>query len=407
MKQETEIFELTNGLRCVHRKADGKVSYIGVVTGAGSRDEPETAQGLAHFVEHTIFKGTRRRKSWHVSNRMESVGGELNAYTSKEETLVFTNAPAGYTDRALDLLGDIVANSCFPEYEINLERGVIIEEIKSYLDSPSESVYDEFDEKIYAGSPMAHNILGSPESVERITGEDCRSFLDRCYTPSDMVLYIVNDTDARRAEKMAEKHFGGLHFSNGRPSRETPRVNERFSEEHHRDGHQAHTLLGARVCDRSDSRRFPLFLLNNYLGGPCMNSRLNQELRERRGYVYTVDSTLALMSDCGLFQVYFGSDLSKVEKCKKLIIRELEKLADKRMSDAAFERSRRQYIGMLDVSTDRRESMAMALGKSLLYYGRLHDTSWTRERLMEVKAEQVREAAESILKAGLSELTLC
>lgn len=400
------MFTLPNGLRCVHAPSCGEVSYIGLVVNAGSRDEAPEHDGLAHFVEHTLFKGTTHRSSWHISNRMESVGGELNAYTSKEETVIYVNAPNGNTARALELLSDIVANSCFPVPELDTEREVVIEEIKSYLDSPSDNVFDVFDEHIYASSRLAHNILGTPESVRAMKGEDCRAFLDKYYTPANMVLYIVDQLPVARAERIATKYFGHFHLQGILPDRQKPPMNREFFETIELDGHQSHTIMGVRTFSRTDPRRFGLFLLNNYLGGPCMNSRLNIELRERRGLVYTVESTLSLLSDCGQMQIYFGSDRAAVDRCRKLVMRQLEQLAENRMSEVKFERAKKQYLGQLTLSSDQRESMAMAYGKSLLYYGKLHTRHHTAERIRAVTAEELRICAEELIKTGINVLTI-
>lgn len=401
------IFKLSNGLRCVHSRNVGVVSYIGVAVNVGSRDENADSHGLAHFVEHTIFKGTRHRSSWHISNRMESVGGELNAYTSKEETVVYTASPAGEPSRALELIADLVKYSIFPADEVEREREVVCEEIKSYLDSPADSVYDDFEELVYSGSSMAHNILGTEQSVRDLGSAKCRDFIEDFYTPDNMTLYIADPCSEGTAERLAEKYFDNLRLHRAPSTRRVPPVAERFSSVVDRNGFQAHTLVGARTCSRIAPERFALFLLNNYLGGPCMNSRLNRELRERRGYVYTVESSLALMSDCGLMMIYFGSDKQHVEQCKRIIRRELENLAETPISSVKFDRIRRQYCGQLQLSTDNRESVAMALGKSLLYYDEVHDSLWTREQIMSVTAEEVRAMAESLLQNGLSELTLC
>lgn len=401
-----QIATLANGLRVVTHRLEGEVSYIGLVTGAGSRNEPAELEGLAHFVEHTVFKGTRHRSSWAISNRMEQVGGELNAYTSKEETMIYTNAPAGYESRALDLLADLVKNASFPKAEIEREREVIIEEINSYRDSPSDSVYDEFEELAYSGCPLAHNILGTPESVRSLTGEDARGFIDRWYTPRNMVVYACGPGDPNKYLKLTEKYFGDLNFA------ETPRIRETipaltpFDETRDRDNHQANTVIGTRVFNREDPRRFALFLLNNYLGGPCMNSRLNLEMREKRGLVYTVESNVSLLSDTGLFTVYFGTDPSSVKKCEKIIRREIDRLAQNRLSDAAFNRISRQYCGQLLVSSDHRESRAMALAKSVLYFNQIVDIRATTERIRSVTAEDFREMAQLIAGNGLSRLTL-
>lgn len=397
---------LHNGLRTVCWHTDGLVSYIGIVVNAGSRDEDADKEGLAHFVEHTIFKGTEKRRSWQVSSRMETVGGELNAYTSKEETMIYTNAPAGYEERAMELLSDLVTSSVFPASEIDRERDVVIEEINSYLDSPSDSVYDEFEELAYAGSGLAHNILGTAESVRSLSGSDCRNFIDRFYTPSEMVVYCCSPVPASRLGKLLERYFGCMHFPSARRERFCPPPMEAFSLCRDRGNHQANTIIGARLFGRSNPRRFALFLLNNYLGGPCMNSRLNRELREKRGYVYTVDSSISLMSDTGLMLIYFGSDPSTVDKCRKIVFSELDRLAQSPMGDVAFERIKRQYCGQLLVSSDHRENRAMSLAKSLLYYGCLHDISTMAANIEAVTAEDMRAVAELLAPSLCSSLTI-
>lgn len=406
MSNKTNIFTLQNGLRVAIKVADGAVSYIGVAVNAGSRDEDSAHEGLAHFVEHTIFKGTSRRRSWHISNRMEQVGGELNAYTSKEETVVYTNAPAGYAERAIELLADIIARSEFPVKEIDKEREVVIEEINSYLDSPSDSVFDEFEELIYAGSGLAHNILGNPDSVRKLSAADCRGFLDAFYTPENMVLYICDSSDPQKLLRIAEKYFGGLHFSTKPHNRIAPPAVEPFDITRDRDGHQAHTIIGARLFGRKDPRRFPLFLLNNYIGGPCMNSILNQELRERRGLVYTVESNVSLMSDCGIITIYYGTDSDSADRCRRIILNTLDSITQKTLSPRTFEKIKEQYCGQITVSTDNRESMAMSMGKSLLFFDAIHNPSLTIERIREVTAEQFRTTAELLAPALCSRLTL-
>lgn len=405
-ENSTQTATLSNGLRVALRQTHSAVSYIGVAVNAGSRDEKADLHGLAHFVEHTIFKGTRRRRSWHISNRMESVGGELNAYTSKEETLIYTAAPAGYAERAIELLSDIITNSTFPAAELEKEREVVIEEINSYLDSPEDSVYDEFEELIYAGSPLAHNILGNPESVRSLKSNDCRGFLDSFYTPGNMVVYVSDPTAPEKILKLLEKHFGSLHYTTAAHRRTTPAVVAPFDTVHDSGRHQAHTIIGARTFGRTDPRRFALFLLNNYLGGPCMNSRLNSELRERRGLVYTVESAVSLMSDAGLLSIYFGCDPCNTDRCRKIIANTLDSLTQQTLSDARFNSIKEQYCGQLAVSTDNRESMAMSMGKSLLYYGTVHDPALTAENVREVTPCQFREAAELLAPHICSRLTL-
>lgn len=397
---------LHNGLRVAVSQSDALVSYIGVAVGSGSRDESPERYGLAHFVEHTIFKGTWRRTSASISSRMESVGGELNACTSKEDTIVYTSAPAGYEDRAIELLADIIANSLFPEHEIATEHEVVVEEIKSYLDSPSENVYDEYEERIFAGNALAHNILGTTESVRGLTGRDCRQFLDLNYTPGNMVVYISSPVDPDKIIRRVEKHFGILNFANKRREREEPDMLAQFDETIDNDGFQAHTIYGARTFSRYDDRRYALYLLNNHLGGPCMSSILNRELREKRGLVYTVDSFISNFSDAGLMSIYIGCDKGNVKKCLQIVRRELDKLAQHDMTPRMLEKIKTQYCGQLLVSSDNRENMAMSMGKSLLHYGKIFDTSYTAERIRAVTAEQLRDVAQLLSADRCSRLTL-
>lgn len=397
---------LPNGLRVALCRTDAKVAYIGVVVGSGSRDEDSDRHGLAHFVEHTIFKGTWKRRSAAISARMESIGGELNACTSKEDTIIYTNAPAGYADRSIELLADIIANSLFPSHEIETEHEVVIEEIKSYLDSPSENVYDEYEERIFRGNALAHNILGTPESVRALNGHDCRQFLDLNYTPGNMVVYISAPDDPERLIKRVQKHFGLLNFPDRRALRKAPEPADAFDEVIDNNGFQAHTIYGARTFSRDDPRRFALYLLNNYLGGPCMSSLLNSELREKRGLVYAVDSFNSLFSDTGLWSVYIGCDKSNVNKCLRIVRRELDRLAHNSISPRMLDKIKTQYCGQLLVSTDNRENMAINMGKSLLFRGVIHDTAHTAECIREVTADQLREVAALLSADRCSRLTL-
>ncbi len=406
MASEDYVIEtLENGLRCVVRRRPG-ITYCGVAVGAGTRDEEPGKFGLAHFVEHTIFKGTTHRRSHNISSRMESVGGELNAYTTKEETLVYTTAPQGYAARAVELLGDLVTNCNFPAAELEKEKEVVIDEINSYLDNPAEAIFDEFEDLLYAGSGAGHNILGTPQSVSALTGADCRAFVERHYTPRNMVVYCVSEEAPAAILRLLRRHFGGLQRPNAGNTRVPVPAAPRFDETRDLGLHQCHTLMGARLFGRHDQRRYALFLLNNYLGGPAMNSLFNRELRDKRGYVYTVDSMVGLLSDCGAFQVYFGCDREHVRPCKRLVTRELQKLADTPMKPRIFDAAVRQYLGQLQVAASYAENMAMNLGKSLLYYDKILDTTTTSEALRSLTPADVSEVARIITESGLSSLTL-
>ena len=400
------IVKLKNGMKVAVSHNDGNVVYTGVLIDAGTRDEPEHLPGLAHFVEHTIFKGTRRRSSWHISNRMERVGGEINAYTFKEGTSVYTVAPKGYDERGIELIADLVSNASFPAVELDKEREVIIEEINSYLDNPSESVFDQFEEHIYAGSTLGRNILGSPESVREISGEDCSDFVQKFYNPANMVGFISTPAEPAKVVRMMEKYWGRFDRPAFRPQRTPTPAVKPFDMVKDEDGHQAHTMFGTRLFSRYDSRRFPMMLLNNYLGGPCMNSRLNQELREKKGLVYTVDSFVNLLGETGTFAVYFGTDRKAVDKCLKVIRGELQKLAQDRITSYRLDKIKEQYCGQLLVSSDNRESMAMSMGKNLMFYDKMTDVAALAARLREVTAEEIRDVAALLVPENCSRLTL-
>lgn len=400
------VTKLPNGLRVVCCQREGLVSYIGVVINAGSRDESPELEGLAHFVEHTIFKGTLKRKAWQISSRMEVVGGELNAYTSKEETMVYTNSPSGYEDRALELLADLVTSSQFPEKEIDKEREVIIEEIYSYLDSPSDRIFDEFEELAFKGSGLSHNILGTPESVKKLRGVDCRNFLDRFYGAEDLVVYCVTPIPNEKMTRKVERYFGSINPKPDSHNRLMPPPIVKFDETRDHGTHQANTIIGTRVFGRTDDRRFPLFLLNNYLAGPCMNSLLNRELREKRGLVYTVESSVSLLSDSGLMIIYLGCDPSNIAKCRRIINAEISRLCEHKFSDVALEKIKKQYCGQLLASSDHIENRAMSLGKSILYFDKIVDLSTTAQQIMEVTSRDMIDVAGMIAPEKLSVLTL-
>lgn len=402
----TTILTLDNGMRVAVAPQPGNVTYCGIFIDAGSRDEPSSLPGLAHFVEHTIFKGTSHRSSWHISNRMESVGGELNAYTTKESTCVYITGPAGYEEREIELLADLVANATFPSHEIDKEREVIVEEINSYLDNPTERVFDEFEDLFFAGSSLAHNILGTPRSVREIAGADCRSFLQSHYSPGRMVGYIAGPVNPERVSRLLRKHWGRFDRPAHDSGRTAPAPVKPFEIVRDNGGHQAHTILGFPMFPRTDSRRFPLMLLNNYLGGPCMNSRLNQQLRDKRGLVYTVDSYVSLLSDTGMMSIYFGSDPKTVKKCVRLIRQEIDALLQNTLSDRKLDRIKEQYCGQLLIGSDNKEAMALSLPKNLMYFNRLTDIRELAARLREVSPAELREVAELLAPAFSSQLTL-
>lgn len=406
--KSSDIHTLTlpSGLRVACTRIPGaRVEYCGVAVKAGSRDDGPLHPGLAHFVEHTIFKGTRLRSSWHIINRMERVGGELNAYTTKEETVVYTAAPAGNAARAIELLADLMINSRFPDSELNKEREVVADEINSYLDTPSDAVYDDFEERIFAGSPLAHNILGNAEALSTFDSEVCRQYLQKWYAADNMAFFYSGAASPERICTLIERHFAML------PAKAAPHdadpiapLEAPFNIVVDIDSHQAHTVMGARTPGLYGNDRYPLALLTNILGGPGMNSRLNVALREKRGYVYSVEASTSTFTDCGEFNIYFGCDPADRLRCMGLAEKEIDRLAQNPMSATALAMAKKQYLGQLAVAGDSRESAAIATGRAMLFYGRVLSPAEIAERVQAVTAGTLMACAQSLLP--LSSLTL-
>lgn len=388
----------------VTRTARGEAEYFGVYVNAGSRDEGSGHFGLAHFVEHTIFKGTLKRRSCHIINRMESVGGELNAFTTKEETAVYSIFPKGYMTRAVELIADLITSSRFPAAEIDLEREVVAEEIRSYLDSPDESVADDFEDLMFAGSGIGHNILGSETSIARFDSDACRDYITSNYTPGRMVVFYCGSSGHDRAVRNIERHFGHMHHPDIMPARSTPAIVPQFTRVMSDSRNQAHTITGARVPGLRDDSRFAIALMCNILGGPGMNSLLNVELRERRGLVYTVEATPCLYSDCGAVEIYYGCDPSSRKRCSQIVGSAIARLAETPLSSTRLERAKRQYLGQVTVSGDNREQSALSMGRGVLVYGQAPSSEQLRERINSLTAADISHAASLLLDS--SSLTL-
>lgn len=388
---------LPNGLKLVHVPATQRVGWCGLVVNAGSRDDYASRLGLAHFVEHTIFKGTTHRRAWHILNRMETVGGELNAYTTKEGIVLYSVFPEPYHERAMELIADLVMHSVFPEGEIEREKEVVLEEVASYRDTPSEAVFDDFEDLIFgSGTGMGHNILGTEAHIRAMDSADCSRYLKQQYVPENMAFFYLGPAAASKVMRKAEKLFGAMHHSLCRQARTAPEVLPPEQKEVDMGLHQSHTIVGARVPGMYDDRRFALSLLNNLLAGPGMNSLLNVLMRERRGLVYTVESSVASFTDCGLLEIYFGCERNKVKKSLDIIARTTDQLAQTALPPSRLEAAKRQYCGQLLVASQSVESAAIGAGKSLLYWGKVTSVDKAVERIMAVTAEQVRQAAELI-----------
>ena len=397
MKYDTHT--LSNGLRVIHLASASPVVYCGFALRAGTRDELPGEEGLAHFCEHVTFKGTARRRPMQILNCLERVGGDLNAFTNKEDTVFYSALLREHLPRAVDLLADIVLHSTYPQAEIDKEVEVICDEIESYHDSPSELIYDQFENVVFSGHPLGHNILGTQERLRAYTTADALRFTGKHYRPENAVFFAYGDISFSRLVRLLERATSD--FPAHAPLRErslttpvppyTPR-----EEAVSRGTHQAHVMTGSRGYDVNDSRRFTLYLMNNILGGPGMNARLNIALRERHGLVYTVDSSMVNYSDTGLWCAYFGCDPHDVAKCRRLVRRELDKMAEKPLSATALAAAKRQIKGQIGVACDNRESFAIDFGRSYLHHGIEKDPARLMARVDEVTAEGIQAVAQDI-----------
>ena len=403
MKYNT--YTLDNGLRIIHLPSDSKVVYCGYQINAGTRNEEPGEEGLAHFCEHVTFKGTERRKAWHILNCLESVGGDLNAYTNKEGTVYYSAILKEHIARAVDLLTDIVFHSVYPQAEIDKEVEVICDEIESYNDSPAELIYDEFENIIFKGSPLGHNILGTAEQVRSFKTEDALRFTRKLYRPDNAIFFAYGDIDFKKLVRLLKKSFLSEERRVKSEKFNSPEAQAQFNIQHSFEGqtivmqkntHQAHVMIGTRAYDVNDSRRMPLYLLNNMLGGPGMNAKLNLALREHNGLVYTVESTMAAYGDTGIWSIYFGCDEHDVKRCLRLVRKELDKFMQKPLSEAQLKAAKKQIKGQVGVACDNRENFALDFGKSFLHYGWEKNVDRLYEQVDEITAEQIQAVAKEL-----------
>lgn len=406
MNKEPTYITLDNGLRIVCITAATPVEYFGVTVNSGSRDEQPGFHGLAHFVEHTIFKGTSHRKSYHIINRMESVGGELNAFTTKEETTIYSIAPKGNLARAAELVSDLVRNSVFPEKEIERERDVVRDEIDCYLDSPADAVYDDFEDLIFAGSQLGHNILGNREDLDRFSPPVCREYLRGNFTASRMVVFYFGPASAERVRNAVERNFSAILTEVNPLARKAPVPVAPFRKEKQIDSHQAHTVIGAQIPGMFEVDRFTLGLATNILGGPGMNSRLNVALRERRGLVYVVDASTSLLSDCGLFTIYYGCDPADNGRCRDLVERELKRLSTEALTPRALAAAKSQYLGQLTVASGNHDQSALSAACTTLFMNRIPTVEEETARINAITPESLLETAAMLSPERMSVLTL-
>ena len=385
---------LPNGIRIIHEQNPINVAYCGYAIDAGTRDEQANEQGMAHFVEHLIFKGTRKRHAWHILNRMENVGGDLNAYTNKEETVIYSAFLKEDFLRAAELLTDIVFNSTFPQNEIEKEVEVIIDEIQSYEDSPAELIFDDFEELIFPDHPLGRNILGKPEQLRNFRSEDALRFVNRYYKPDNLIFFVQGNLDFNRIVRSMEKVTAGIPFSTTENyTRQAPGPYHPRQVVLHKDTHQAHVMIGGRGYNAYDERRTGLYLLNNILGGPGMNSRLNVALREKRGLVYSVESNLTAYTDTGTFCIYFGCDLKDTDRCIELVQKELRNLREQPLTTSRLNAAKKQIIGQIGVASDNFESNALDMAKSFLHYKQYEAKEKLFQRIESLTASYLQDIA--------------
>ena len=436
MKYNTHT--LDNGLRIIHLPSDSKVVYCGYQINAGTRNEEPGEEGLAHFCEHVTFKGTERRKAWHILNCLESVGGDLNAYTNKEGTVYYSAILKEHIARAVDLLSDIVFHSVYPQAEIDKEVEVICDEIESYNDSPAELIYDEFENILFKGSSLGHNILGTAEQVRSFTTEDALRFTRKLYRPDNAIFFAYGDIDFKKlvklvgraladddSGKLAEEDChadfadgadfsGGTGFAGDENSITTeksvssvksvgpnnyPSVGEEIAGQTivmQKNTHQAHVMIGTRAYDVNDDRRMPLYLLNNILGGPGMNAKLNLALREHNGLVYTVESTMVAYGDTGTWSIYFGCDEHDIKRCLRLVRKELDRMMEKPLSNSQLKAAKKQIKGQIGVACDNRENFALDFGKSFLHYGWEKNVDCLYEQVEAITSQQIQDVAREL-----------
>ena len=391
---------LPNGLRIIHLPTTSRVVYCGYQIAAGTRDEGPGEEGMAHFCEHMTFKGTEKRNALQIINALEGLGGELNAFTNKEDTTFYAAISKDHFAQAVNVLTDIVFHSQYPQQEIDKEVEVICDEIESYNDSPAELIYNEFENILFEGHPLGHNILGKAEQLRTYTTEDALRFVRRYYRPDNAIFFAYGDVDFGKLVKSLEFKVYSLEMIT--PAADISSINHKLSTINSQQitkelgTHQAHVMLGTRAYDIHHPLRIPLYLLNNILGGPGMNARLNLSLRERNGLVYTVESTMVSYSDTGMWCIYFGCDSHDVKRCLRLVHRELNKVMQKPLSTTQLRNAKRQLKGQIAIACDNHEQFALDFGKSFLHYGWEKDITHLYESIDKVTSEDILKVANEL-----------
>jgi len=391
-----QVHTLANGIRILLKHSPSTITHCCFVVNAGSRDETGQQAGLAHFIEHLLFKETEKRSTSQILNRLELVGADLNAYTAKEYTCIHASLLNQHLERAIDLFEDILFHSTFPDEEVEKERGVILDEIGSYLDQPEEAIQDDFEELLFKDHPVGRNILGTTESVGRLNSDDMKAFISANYNTSQMVFAVFGDYDLKKLIKLAEKYFGGIPVNNAQKIRLTPGLSMPGKTVLARPISQLHCMMGAQAYSSSHQHKNALLLLNNYLGGMGMSSRLNLEIREKYGIAYTIESNYTPLTDTGIFSIYFGTDSEKAEKASKLIYKELKKLRDNQFGTLQLHQAKQKFIGQIALAEESRMGLIISMAKSLLDFNDIDTLQQVFDKITAVTAEQLLEISNEI-----------
>lgn len=396
MKEEFFTYTLPNGIRGIHRNIKSGAARCALIIGAGSRDEMSTEYGIAHFVEHGLFKGTTHRKAYQVNCRLENLGGELNAFTTKEDTTVHATVLRSDFSKAVELLSDVVFNSIFPDKELDKEREVIVDEINTYKDSPMDMIYDTFEDMIFEGSELGHNILGRKRDLMRHNSAAMHCFVDRTHTTDQMVFASIGNISNNRIEQIANRYFASHEATTRTYARTAPNPYKQFNKELVKHTHQAHCIIGNRAYSITEDKRLPFSLLINILGGPCANSRLNVNVRERNGLSYNIEASYTPYSDCGMAVIYFSSEHDNAAHCREIIDNEIRKLQDIQLTTRQLAMAKRQYIAQMTISTEANEGYMLGIGRSLLVHGEVDTLEEAYKKINAVTASQILEVANEI-----------
>ncbi|WP_096356773.1 M16 family metallopeptidase [Mucilaginibacter gotjawali] len=391
-----QVHTLANGIRILLKHSPSAITHCCFVVNAGSRDETEQQTGLAHFIEHLLFKETEKRSTNQILNRLELVGADLNAYTAKEYTCIHASLLNQHLERAIDLFEDILFHSTFPEEEVEKERGVILDEISSYLDQPEEAIQDEFEELLFKGHPIGRNILGTTASVGRLGREDMKAFIAANYNTSQMVFAVFGDYDLKKLIRLSEKYFGAIPANNAVKTRIKPGITLPGKTVLAKPISQTHCMMGAQAYSSAHQHKNALLLLNNYLGGMGMSSRLNLEIREKYGIAYTIESNYTPLTDTGIFSIYFGTDTEKAEKATKLIYKELKKLRDNQFGALQLHQAKQKFIGQIALAEESRMGLIISMAKSLLDFNDIDTLQQVFDKINAVTAGQLLEISNEI-----------